>query len=291
MATSRHILRRRIRGARETAKVTRAMEMIASARMRRTEQRALDARPYATHLSELMRSVASDARVRGEHPWLHSSEARRVLVLHMTSDKGLCGGLNSKLNALLGQFIIEQGVPVDVVTIGSKGRDFAVRTRLNLVAEFSGIGDSPRIAELRPLCRLVADMFSRGEIDSVYICYSRFLSVMVQRPQIEKLLPLNETAAAPVEAREFLYEPDVDRVIDELFMRYVEASIYHAYLELVASEYSARMVAMHSATDSARELAEDMTIEMNKARQAAVTEEICDVSAGTEAMLSRGAHG
>ncbi|MBN1857320.1 MAG: ATP synthase F1 subunit gamma [Dehalococcoidia bacterium] len=284
-------MRRRIRGVKETAKVTRAMEMIASARMRRTQQRAIHARPYASRLGQLMRRVVGDARTRREHPWLHGSEAGHILVVHMTTDKGLCGGLNTRLNSLLGQFVLQQKVPVDVITVGKKGREFAVRARLNLIAEFSGLGDAPTIAELRPLCRLVTDVFSRGEIDAVYLCYPQFVSVMVQRPQTEKLLPLDLTSVEPVSGQVFLYEPEADWVLDELLVRYVEASIYHAYLELVASEYSARMVAMHAATDSARELAEEMTVEMNKSRQAAVTEEICDVSAGSEAMLAGGANG
>ena len=291
MAVGRHLLRRRIRGVRETARVTRAMEMIASARMRRAEQRALDARPYALRLTELMGLVVGDTRMRRSHPWLHRQETGRVLVVHLTTDKGLCGGLNSRLNHALGQFILDQSVPVGVVTVGRKGREFAVRTRLDLVAEFSGLGDSPDVAVIRPLCRLVTDMFSTGETDLVYLCYPRFVSVSVQRPVVERLLPVEAVVSESIVHRDFLYEPDADRVLDALLVRYVEASMYHACVELVASEYSARMVAMHSATDSAREMAEDMTIEMNKARQAAVTEEMCDVSAGAEALLARGVHG
>jgi len=267
------------------------MEMIASARMRRAEQRALDARPYAMRLNELMGLVVGEARTRDSHPWLHRQEVGRVLVVHLTTDKGLCGGLNSRLNHALGQFILEQSVPVGVVTVGRKGREFALRTRLDLVAEFSGLGDSPGVADIRPLCRLVTDMFSAGESDLVYLCYPRFVSVMVQRPMVERLLPVEAVVSESPMHRDFLYEPDADRVLDALLVRYVEASMYHACLELVASEYSARMVAMHSATDSAREMADEMTIEMNKARQAAVTEEICDVCAGTEALLARGVHG
>jgi len=291
MTVGRQLLRRRIRGVRETAKVTRAMEMIANARMRRAEQRALDARPYATRLSELMGLVVGETRTRDSHPWLHRQEVGRVLVVHVTTDKGLCGGLNSRLNQALGQFILGQSVPVEVVTVGRKGREFAVRTRLGLVAEFSGLGDSPGVADIRPICRLVTDMFSSGESDLVYLCYPRFVSVMVQRPMVERLLPVEAVVSELPVHRDFLYEPDANRVLDALLVRYVEASMYHAYLELVASEYSARMVAMHSATDSAKEMVEDMTIEMNKARQAAVTEEICDVSAGSEALLARGVHG
>ena len=271
--------------------MTRAMEMIAGARMRRAQQRALDARPYAERLGKLMALVVGETRMRDTHPWLHREEVERILVVQLTTDKGLCGGLNSRLNQALGQFILGQSVPVEVVTVGRKGREFAVRTRLNLVAEFSGLGDSPGVADIRPLCRLVTDIFSTRDTDLVYLCYPRFVSVTSQRPTIERLLPLEANVSETSMRGDFLYEPRADRVLDALLIRYVEASVYHAYLELVASEYSARMVAMHSATDNAREMAEDMTIEMNKARQAAVTEEICDVSAGTEALLTRGAHG
>lgn len=291
MAGNRHRFRRRIRSVTETAKVTRAMEMIASARMRRAEQRALDARPYAMRLSELMGLVIGETRVRGGDPWLSRQEVGRVLVVHLTTDRGLCGGLNTRLNHALGQFILDQPVPVSVVTVGRKGREFVVRNRLDLVAEFSGLGDSPGIADIRPLCRLVTDMFSRGETDLVYLCYPRFVSVTVQRPMVERLLPVETGVSESTVHRDFVYEPDADRVLDALLARYVEASMYHAYLELVASEYSARMVAMHDATNSAREMAEDMTIEMNKLRQAAVTEEVCEVSSGAEALMRGGVHG
>lgn len=265
--------------------------MIASARMRRAEQRALDSRPYAMRLSELMGLVIGETRIRGGDPWLRRQEVGRVLVVHLTTDKGLCGGLNTRLNHALGQFILDQPVPVGVVTVGRKGREFVVRTQLDLVAEFSGLGDSAGIADIRPLCRLVMDMFSRGETDLVYLCYPRFVSVTVQRPTVEMLLPVEAVVPESTVHRDFLYEPDVDRVLDALLARYVEASMYHAYLELVASEYSARMVAMHDATNSAREMAEDMTIEMNKLRQAAVTEEVCEVSSGAEALTHGSAHG
>ncbi len=265
--------------------------MIASARMRRAEQRALDARPYAMRLSELMGLVIGETRRRGGDSWPRRQEAGRVLIVHLTADKGLCGGLNTRLNHALGEFILEQPMPVDVVTVGRKGREFVVRTRLNLVAQFSGLGDSPGIADIRPLCRLVTDMFSHGETDLVYLHYPRFVSVTVQRPTVERLLPVEMGVSEPTVHRDFVCEPEVNRVLDALLARYVEASIYHAYLELVASEYSARMVAMHDATNSAREMAEDMTTEMNKLRQAAVTGEVCEVSSGAEALTRGGVHG
>lgn len=288
---SRQLLRRRIKGVRETSKVTRAMEMIASARMRRTEQRALEARPYATRMTHLMGLVSADAQVRLLHPYLQHQDSARALVVHFTTDKGLCGGLNSRLNHSLGAFVLEQPTPVDVVVVGKKGREFAVRARLGLVAEFTDLGDAPGIADLRPLCRLVTDRFSRGEVGCVYLAYPRFLSLMVQRPVVELCLPVAPAPAAVNAGQSFVYEPDTTRVLDALLIRYVEAAVYHAYLELVASEHAARMVAMHNATDSATELADAMTMELNKSRQAAITEEICDVSAGTEALSSGGERG
>ena len=177
--------------------------------------------------------------------------------------------------------------PVRVVTVGKKGRDFALRSRLNLTAEFTGLGDAPGIAELRPLCRLMTDMFVQGEVDSVYVCYPQFVSMMTQHSVVEQVLPVESPEHRFASKRAIVFEPAPSQILEHLLMRYVEARVYRSYLELVACEYSARMVAMHAATDSASDLAEDMTVELNRSRQAAVTEEICDVSAGTE-VLSRG---
>ena len=285
MSDNRQVLRRRIRGVGETGKVTRAMEMVASTRMRRTEQRAIEARPYATRLGGLIgQLVGQSAVVLQEHPFLSRKEEEPALILHFTTDKGLCGGLNSRLNQSLADFLLSRQSRSRVVTIGRKGREFALRSRLDLFAEFSGMGDAPGIADLRPLCVLATDMFASGDSNRVYLSYPRFQSVMEQRPVMEQMLPVEPPDAGRGRSTEFVYEPDIARVLDALIMRYVEASIYHAYLECVASEYSARMVAMHNATDSARELVEDMTMALNRSRQAAITEEICDVAAGTEAL-------
>jgi len=259
--------------------------------MRRTEQRALEARPYATRMTYLMGLVSADAHMRLLHPYLQTQESARTLVVHFTTDKGLCGGLNSRLNHSLGAFVLEQPAPVDVVVVGKKGREFAVRARLGLVAEFTDFGEAPGIAELRPLCRLVTDRFSRGEVGRVYLAYPRFSSLMVQHPVVELCLPVVPAPAAVDAGQSFVYEPDATRVVEALLIRYVEAAVYHAYLELVASEHAARMIAMHSATESATELADAMTMELNRSRQASITEEICDVSAGTEALSHGGNRG
>ena len=285
MSLSRQVLVRRIKGVRETGKVTHAMEMVASARMRRVEVRALEARPYAARLNVLIGEVVSQSSTLREHPLLRRElDEDPALLLHFTPDKGLCGGLNTRLSQSLGGFLVGRPSRAGVVTIGKKGREFALRASLNLVAEFPGFGDAPGVADLRPLCLLAIDMFSRGEFNSVYLSYPRFEGVMAQRPVIEQLLPAQTPEVDKHSSRDYLCEPDASEVLDALMMRYVESSVYHAYLECVASEYSARMVAMHNATDSARELVEEMTMELNKSRQAAITAEICDVAAGTEAL-------
>jgi F-type H+-transporting ATPase subunit gamma len=284
------ILRRRIRGIRETAKVTGAMELIAGARMRRAEQNALNARPYAARLHDLMMLTLSQSGIGMDHPYLARSDQGPVLVVHITTDKGLCGGLNLRLNQTLGQFIVSQQAPVRVATVGKKGRDFAVRMGLGLVADFSELGDSPGVSALRPLCRLITDSFTKYEVDRVYLCYPRFVSVVVHRPVVEQILPVEIWDSKGAAAGDVVFEPEPQQVLEQLLMRYVEASVYHAHLELVASEYSARMVAMHSATESAHEMAEAITIDLNRSRQAAVTEEICDVIAGAELVMFGGGY-
>lgn len=264
--------------------------MIASTRMRRAEQRVLNARPYAQRLSDLLALTMEQAVIGTEHPFFQRPEEGLALAVHITTDKGLCGGLNSRLNHALGSFVMAQHEPVRVVTVGKKGRDFALSSRLNLVAEFTELGGAPGIAELRPLCRLITDMFVRGEVDRVFVCYPQFVSVAVQRPTLERVLPVEVPDARRAVTSEVIFEPEPLRILDYLLVRYVEASVYRAYLELVACEQSARMVAMHSATESASDLAEAMTIELNRSRQAAVTEEICDVSAGVEMLAHGGIH-
>jgi len=283
-ANSRQVLRRRIRSIRETSKVTRAMELIASARMRRAEQRAVSARPYADHLGTLMALAMSQPAIGPEHSMFRRPEGGAALVVHFTTDKGLCGGLNSRLNHALAKFVLSQSTPVRVATVGRKGRDFALRAGLGLVAEFSGLGDAPGVAALRPLCRLITDAYLRFEIDRVYLCYPRFVNVVTQEPAVECILPVDVVDHGGTAGGEVLFEPEPVQLLEHLVVRYVEASTYHAHLELLASEHSARLVAMHGATESAGELADAMTAELNRARQAAVTEEICDVSAGVEVL-------
>jgi len=287
---TRQTLRLRIHGVRETAKITHAMELIAAARMRRAEQRAIDARPYAGQLAELMRITLGQTASSQEHPFFARPDDGVALVIHITADKGLCGGLNSRLNHMLAEFILARGSGVRVITVGRKGRDFALRYHLNLIAEFPGLGDTPSVARLRPLCRLTRGLFVRGDIDRVYLCYPRYEGVMSQHPTLQQMLPVAAPGTRSEAPGEAVFEPEPVRFLEHLFVRYVEASVYHACVEMVASEHSARMVAMHSATESARDLVAEMTVELHRSRQAAVTEEICDVTAGAESLLRGGAH-
>jgi F-type H+-transporting ATPase subunit gamma len=266
------------------------MELIAGTRMRRTERRALEARPYATRLGELVAVLLGDERIRHEHPLLTGRGGTGTLVVQMTTDKGLCGPLNTRLNHRLGEYVLEHAGTTRVATVGLKGREFAVRSGLNLIAEFSNLGDQPRMAALMPLCRLAIGMFTSGAVSSVLLSYPTFVSTLVQHPVFEQLLPVDTSRIRLEFHPEYVIDPNSDALLDALLERYVQAHVYRAYLELVASEYSSRMVAMHNATDSARELGEDLTLELNKLRQAAVTSEISDVSAGVEA-LANGEYG
>lgn len=283
---STQILRQRIRSVQGTAKICKAMEMIATAKMRRAQEQAVAGRPYAEEISRVVSDLALEGQAAGRtHPLLQKREIQKIAVIHMTTDRGLCGGLNANQNHLIASFILAQTVPVTLITIGRKGRAFARSARIDLRAEFTGISDRPSLSETLPISRLVIDDYSNGVVDLVYLAYPRFVTTMIQRPTMEVLLPIEPAVAARAQATEYIYEPDAGAVLDELLPRYVEMEVYHAVLELVASEQSARMVAMRNASDNARELIEDLTLALNKARQEAITREICEISGAIEALV------
>ncbi len=284
MATTQ-ILRRRIRSIEGTAKICRAMEMVATARMRRAQDQATAGRPYADKISQVIADLAVQSQVeRGVHPLLQKREVKRIAIVHITTDRGLCGGLNANMNRLVAGFVLEQSVPVTIVTVGRKGRAFMLRVGQNIRAEFTGIGDRPTLRETLPISRVIIDDYSNNEVDQVYLAYPRFVSTMVQRPAMEILLPIEPITFPRGQTAEYIYEPKASIVLNELLPRYVEMKVYHAILELVASEQSARMVAMRNASDNAKELLEDLTLALNKVRQETITKEICDISGGAEAL-------
>ena len=283
---STQILRRRIRSIEGTAKICRAMEMVATAKMRRAQEQAVAGRPYSEKISRVIADLATQARVaEAIHPLLQRREVNRIAIVHITTDRGLCGGLNANMNRLVAGYTLEQGLPITLVTVGRKGRSFMVRAGQSIRAEFTGISDRPSLLETIPISRIVIEDYCNGEVDLVYLAYPRFVTTVVQRPTMEVLLPIEPAELASGQAVEYIYEPRPAMVLDELLPRYVEMKVYHAILELVASEQSARMVAMRNASDNARELIEDLTLTLNKVRQETITKEICDISGGAEALV------
>jgi F-type H+-transporting ATPase subunit gamma len=278
-------LRRRIRSIHGTTKIVRAMEMVATAKMRRTQQRALAGRPYTEKIRQVIADLAVEPRIKGKIlPLLQKREVKKIAVIHIGTDRGLCGGLNTNLNRLVGDFVLKQKVPVSVMTVGRKARAFARIAKFNVRAEFSGISDRATMQETMPISRVVMDDYSKGEVDFVYLAYPDFISTMVQKPTIQTLLPIEPAKLPPGQVAEYIYEPDPFSVLNELLPRFVEMEIYHAVLELIASEQSARMVAMRNAGDNAEDLIKDLTLSLNKVRQEMITKEICDISGGAEAL-------
>jgi len=277
------ILRRRIRSIQGTAKITRAMEMIATAKMRRTQLQALAGRPYSEKIRQVIANLAIEPQMKGGiPPLLQKRDVKKIYIIHMTTDRGLCGGLNTNLNRTVAKFILEQKVPVTLITVGRKGRSFARGSGLNIYAEFSGLGDRATVRETLPISRVVIEDYSKGDVDLVYLAYPRFVSTMVQKPTIEILLPVEPGKVPPGQIGEYIYEPGASAVLNELLPRFVEMQVYHGVLELIASEQSARMVAMRNASEAAQDMIESLTLTLNKARQESITKEISEITGGAE---------
>jgi F-type H+-transporting ATPase subunit gamma len=281
------ILRRRIRSIQGTTKIVRAMEMVATAKMRRTQQRALAGRPYTEKIRQVIADLAIEPRIGGRMlPLLQKREVKKIALVHIGTDRGLCGGLNTNLNRVVAEFILQQKVPVTVLTVGRKARAFARIAKLDVRAEFSGIGDRATMLDTMPISRVVIDDYSKGEVDLVYLAYPDFISTMVQKPTIQTLLPIEPGKLPPGQVAEYIYEPDPFSVLNELLPRFVEMEVYHSVLELIAIEQSARMVAMRNAGDNAEDLIKDLKLSLNKVRQEMITKEICDISGGAEALTT-----
>lgn len=282
MATIRAI-RHHIRGVRSIAKITRAMEMIAASKMRRAQERGLAGRPYSEKIRQVIADLAALPET-GLHPLLQRRPVNKIAIVHITPDRGLCGGLNSNLNRVTGSFILEQKVPVSLVTVGRKGRDFMKRHGCDIIAEFVQLGDQPKLLDTLPISHIIIDDYSQGAVDLVYLAYARFVSTTVQKPFMQQLLPVEPAAIPRVQNVDYIYEPDPRLVLSALLPRFVEMQVYHAILESIASEQSARMVAMRNATDNANELVRNLTLLYNKARQETITKELLDIVGGAAAL-------
>ncbi len=285
MASAREI-RRRIRSVKNTGKITKAMEMVSASKMRRAQRNTEGTRPYADRMRDVMGELGSRAGAGGlTHPLLtQRANIQKLALVMITPDRGLCGGLVSNLNRMASRFILEQrqaGRTVEVLTLGKKGRDFAVRTRLPLVAEVTGLGDAPKLVDILPIATNVINGFSEGRFDEVQIVYTAFINTLVQRAQMRRLLPLEAIEGSSGSRLDYTYEPDREGLLNALLPRFVEVQLYAMILESIASEHSARMIAMRNATDNAKELVRDLTLSMNKARQASITKELAEISAGS----------
>ena len=275
------VIRRRIRSIQSTAKITRAMEMIAASKMRQAQLRVLAARPYAEKMHEVVAHLAVQAQPGEElHPLLQRREVKRVAVVHIAADRGLCGGLNANVNRMTTNFVLERSMPVALITVGRRGRDFMSRYGQDILAEFIQLGDRPSLLDTIPISRVVIDDYTNETIDQVYLAYTRFVTTVNQQPMLQELLPIEPAKMERTENLEYIYEPSAPAVLEHLLPRYVEMQVYHAILESIASEQSARMVAMRNATDNANDMIEELTLIYNKARQELITKELLDIAGG-----------
>lgn len=290
-------IRERIRSVRNTAKITKAMQMVASSKMRRAQERVEQARPYAEQLHALVSRLArvSGEDVGAELALMKQRPVHNIGILLITPDRGLCGALPSNINRLaattaleLQNQLAEQGrrPNVNYVAVGRKGRDFLVRSQLTLLAEFTNYGDRPSMNDASAIAQVATDAFLNGDVDVVYLVYPQFINTMTQRATAIQLLPVQppEGEAGEKETIEYIYEPNASEIFKALLPRYVDVQVYQALLETVSSFLSAQMIAMKNATDNANELVEDLTLTYNKARQAAITSQIIEVVAGAEAI-------
>lgn len=288
MASGKEI-RNKIKSVESTRKITKAMEMVAASKMRKAQDRMRAARPYGEKIRRVAGNL-SHALTDYSHPFLVKRDpVKGVGLITVTSDKGLCGGLNTNLLRLVLSRMKEwdaEGKALQVTAVGNKGLGFMMRSGANLVSQVVALGDTPHLESLIGPAKVQFDAYIKGEIDVLYIAYNRFVNTMKQEPTIEQLLPLSGDLVGSNSKNhwDYLYEPDAKVVIDELLVRYVEALLYQAVAENMASEQSARMVAMKSASDNAKNVIGELKLVYNKARQAAITTELSEIVSGAAAV-------
>lgn len=287
MAGAREI-RTKIKSVANTRKVTRALEMVSASKIRKAQELMRASRPYARAMRQVIGHVAH-ATAEYKHPFMITRETtKRVGYVVVSTDRGLCGGLNANLfRRLLGEIREwnDKGVEVDVVAIGSKGAAFFRRLKVNMVGSVTHLGEKPQIAQLIGVIKVMLDAYSAGRIDRLSLAYNDFVNTMTQKSTIDQLLPLPPSEQV-ISAHnwDYLYEPDPETVMDHVLTRYIESLVYQATLENLASEHAARMVAMKSASDNATKAIDSLTLVYNKARQAAITQEISEIVGGAAAV-------
>ena len=287
MASGREI-KTKIKSVQNTRKVTRALEMVSASKIRKAQDRMKASRPYARAMKQVIGHLAQ-ANSEYQHPFLvERAEIKRVGYVIVSSDRGLAGGLNNNLfRKLLGEIRQwqDKGAEVDVVTIGQKASSFFRRIKVDMLASVTHLGDRPQLEQLVGVVKVMLDAYESGKVDRVYLVYNDFVNTMTQRAAFDQLLPL-PASDTPITQHDwdYLYEPDAATVLEHVLTRYVESLVYQAVLENVASEHAARMVAMKSASDNATKLIGDLQLVYNKARQAAITQEISEIVGGAAAV-------
>jgi len=280
-------IRTKIKSIKNTQKITKAMEMVAASKMRKAQDRMNATRPYAEKMRNVICHLAH-SHPEYKHPFMIEREIKRVGYIVVTSDRGLCGGLNVNLfkktiNDMVAHH--DKGVEIDVVAIGRKGVEYFRRQNANMVAETSQLGDSPHINELIGTVKVMLDAFAEGRIDALYLVSNEFVNTMTQQADVQQLLPIYGAKDAQLKHHwDYIYEPDSKEILEALLMRFVESQVYQGVVENIACEMSARMIAMKSATDNAGDIIKDLETMYNKARQAAITQEISEIVGGAAAV-------
>lgn len=277
----------KIASVKNTQKITSAMEMVAASKMRRAQDRMSSSRPYAENMRKVISHIALGS-LEYKHAYMEEREVKRVGYIVVSSDRGLCGGLNINLFKSVIKSVKswnEKGVEVDFGVVGSKATAFFNSYGGNVVAQADGLGDAPSVTDLLGSVRVMLDAYDKGEIDRLYVVYNKFVNTMTQEPTTDQLLPLPKAEDEELKHKwDYIYEPDPKEILEQLLTRYVESQVYQAVVENVACEMAARMVAMKAATDNAGNLIDELQLVYNKARQAAITQELGEIVAGAAAV-------
>jgi F-type H+-transporting ATPase subunit gamma len=286
MAGAREI-RSKIKSVQNTRKVTRALEMVSASKIRRAQEEMKSSRPYATMMRQVIGHIAH-AKSDYKHPFLADRTPKRVGYVIISSDRGLCGGLNSNLFKAVLQDMKQwqdQGCEIDVVTIGNKATAMFKRMKVNLLAQTGALGDKPKIDQIIGTVKVMLDQFSVGKVDRLFLAYNDFINTMTQKARVDMLLPLPPAESLKVShAWDYIYEPSAEVMFDHVLTRYIESLVFQGVLENLASEHAARMVAMKAASDNAKDLIGSLTLVYNKARQASITQELAEIVGGAAAV-------
>ncbi len=284
------VIRKRIKTVTSTSKITKAMKMIAAVKLRKMQHKAINARAYSEKMEEVVNGITSRIDT-AMHPLMRKTGTiKKSIVIVATSDRGLCGGFNGNVTRLVSEIIIDgkkNNIEIDFIATGRKGRDFLRRRNMNMRLDLSGSSGSPDYSHVTEIANVVIKEFSAGNYDEVKFVYNKFVSVLSQKPSVERLLPLNENGSKPQNEggnAKVIYEPSLQEILSSLLPKMIESRIYHILLESAASEHAARMTAMDSATNNAKDMIEHLTLVMHRARQSVITRELMDIVNGAEAM-------